>query len=222
MASARSGSSGNGPRLKRKERWRNGPMRRWKRWQRKPQSESERGAMATAASRYGSDGSGQSVTERGDGNGGQSAREGWQWPKQKQWRRASAVRGARALTVANAETGARALTVADAERRKAVARRADAATEARGGKGPVLERRYVEGRLSSRLQSNRLSSRLHSGSDGDNGRPRHRGKGDDGVDQRRRGRRCGRSSEGATLRSIIISGGDAAVDHRWGRRCGRS
>ena len=212
MASARSGSSGNGPRLKRKERWRNGPMRRWKRWQRKPQSESE----------------------RGDGNGGQSAREGWQWPKQKQWRRASAGRGARALTVANAETGARALTVADAEtgaraltvadaeRRKAVARRADAATEARGGKGPVLERRYVEGRLSSRLQSNRLSSRLHSGSDGDNGRPRHRGKGDDGVDQRRRGRRCGRSSEGATLRSIIISGGDAAVDHRWGRRCGRS
>ena len=180
-ASARSGSSGNGPRLKRKERWRNGPMRRWKRWQRKPQSESE----------------------RGDGNGGQSAREGWQWPKQKQWRRASAGRGARALTVANAETGARALTVADAERRKAVARRADAATEARGGKGPVLERRYVEGRLSSRLQSNRLSSRLHSGSDGDNGRPRHRGKGDDGVDQRRRGRRCGRSSEGATLRSII-------------------
>ena len=169
--------------------------------------------MATAASRYGSDGSGQSVTERGNGNGGQSAREGWQWPKQKQWRRASAGRGARALTVANAETGARALTVADAERRKAVARRADAATEARGGKGPVLERRYVEGRLSSRLQSNRLSSRLHSGSDGDNGRPRHRGKGDDGVDQRRRG---------ATLRSII-GGGDAAVDHhQWGRRCGRS
>ena len=178
--------------------------------------------MATAASRYGSDGSGQSVTERGDGNGGQSAREGWQWPKQKQWRRASAGRGARALTVANAETGARALTVADAERMKAVARRADAATEARGGKGPVLERRYVEGRLGSRLHFNRLSSRLHSSSDGDNGRPRHRGKGDDGVDQRRRGRRCGRSSEGATLRSIIISGGDAAVDHRWGRRCGRS
>ena len=96
-------------------------MRRWKRWQRKPQSESE----------------------RGDGNGGQSAREGWQWPKQKQWRRASAGRGARALTVANAETGARALTVADAERMKAVARRADAATEARGGEWPVLERKYV-------------------------------------------------------------------------------
>ena len=104
-----------------------------------------------------------------------------------------------------------------------MARRADAATEARGGKGPVLkweqwrwrwpvltetgkqwrdgrmlqwkqwrdgrmllERRYVEGRLSSRLQS---------GSDGDNGRPRHRGKGDGGVDERRR-RRCGRSTEG--------------------------
>jgi hypothetical protein len=45
--------------------------------------------------------------------------------------------------VANAETGARALTVADAERMKAVARRADAATEARGGEWPVLERKYV-------------------------------------------------------------------------------
>ena len=122
--------------------------------------------------------------------------------------------------MADAETGARALTVADAER-GAVARRADAATEARGGKGPVLERRYVEGRLGSRLHFNRLSSRLHSSSDGDNGQPRHRGKGDDGVDQRRRGRRCGRSTVGATLRSII-SGGDAAVDHRRGRRCGRS
>jgi hypothetical protein len=60
------------------------------------------------------------------------------------------------------------VAVADAER-GAVARRADAATEARGGKGPVLERRYVEGRLGSRLHFNRLSSRLHSSSDGDNG-----------------------------------------------------
>ena len=41
-----------------------------------------KGAMATAASRYGSDGSGRSVTEGGDGNGGQSAREEWQWPEQ--------------------------------------------------------------------------------------------------------------------------------------------